>query len=58
MKVLERVASSLQTPKAIVLDVNGTLFSPLAAIPAFKQLGLDPSLVEVRHTMHLRLEIN
>lgn len=34
-------------PKAVLLDVNGTLFSPSAAAPAFKELGLDESLVEV-----------
>jgi hypothetical protein len=37
-------------PKAVLLDVNGTLFSPSAAAPAFKELGLDESLVEVSTT--------
>lgn len=34
-------------PKAVLLDVNGTLFDAIAAAPAFTQLGLDPGLVEV-----------
>lgn len=32
----------------MLLDVNGTLFSPSAAAPAFKELGLNETLVEVR----------
>lgn len=39
---------SKSPPKAILLDVNGTLFPVTAAEPAFKELGLDPSLLEVR----------
>lgn len=35
-------------PKAVLLDVNGTLFPASAAAPAFKELGLDERLVEVR----------
>lgn len=35
-------------PKAVLLDVNGTLFPATAAAPAFKELGLDDGLVEVR----------
>lgn len=35
-------------PKAVLLDVNGTLFPATAAAPAFKELGLDENLVEVR----------
>jgi hypothetical protein len=35
-------------PKALLLDVNGTLFPATAAAPAFKELGLDEGLVEVR----------
>lgn len=38
-------------PKAVLLDVNGTLFPATAAAPAFIELGLDESLVEVR-TLH------
>jgi hypothetical protein len=35
-------------PKAVLLDVNGTLFAiTAAAAPAFKQLGLHEGLVEV-----------
>lgn len=34
-------------PKAVLLDVNGTLFAATAAAPAFKELGLNESLVEV-----------
>ena len=32
-------------PRAIILDVNGTLFDPEAARPAFQELGLDPASV-------------
>lgn len=40
-------------PKAVLLDVNGTLFPPSAAAPAFKELGLSEDLVEVRpHRCH------
>lgn len=34
-------------PKAVLLDVNGTLFAATAAAPAFKELGLNESLVEL-----------
>lgn len=34
-------------PKAVLLDVNGTLFPATAAKSAFKELGLDEGLVEV-----------
>lgn len=34
-------------PKAVLLDVNGTLFPATSAAPAFKELGLDEGLVEV-----------
>lgn len=38
-----------RAPKALLLDVNGTLFEAAAAgAPAFRELGLDESLVEVR----------
>lgn len=33
-------------PRAVVLDVNGTLFPPSSAAGAFLELGLDPSLVD------------
>ena len=35
-------------PLAILLDVNGTLFSASAAAAAFKELGLNTDAVEVR----------
>lgn len=35
-------------PKAVLLDVNGTLFPATAAAPAFRELGLAESQVEVR----------
>lgn len=35
--------------KAVLLDVNGTLYSVAdAAEPAFRELGLDPALAPVR----------
>jgi hypothetical protein len=33
-------------PKAVLLDVNGTLFPVTCAAPAFKELGLEESQVE------------
>jgi len=51
-------------PKAVLLDVNGTLFPSTAAAPAFKELGLDESLVEVRdhvmmlHWFHRHVAVN
>lgn len=41
-------------PKAIVLDVNGTLFPASAAAPAFKELGLDPVHVDAWFASVLR----
>jgi len=34
--------------KALVIDVNGTLFNPVSATAdLFKDLGIDPNLVQV-----------
>lgn len=41
-------------PKALLLDVNGTLFPATAAAPAFKELGLDEGLVELWFSNVLR----
>jgi hypothetical protein len=55
MNVLKKLTGYKQSldkpelrPKAVLLDVNGTLFAATAAAPAFKELGLDEGLVEVR----------
>eukprot|EP00878_Enallax_costatus_P003823 GHUV01004039.1.p1 GENE.GHUV01004039.1~~GHUV01004039.1.p1 ORF type:complete len:263 (+),score=72.57 GHUV01004039.1:469-1257(+) len=41
-------------PKAVLLDINGTIFSVNAAQPVFKDLGLDPGLVELWFARVLR----
>ncbi|KAF6255546.1 HAD-like domain-containing protein [Scenedesmus sp. NREL 46B-D3] len=41
-------------PKAVLLDVNGTLFPAAAAAPAFKELGLDEGLIELWFARVLR----
>eukprot|EP00882_Tetradesmus_deserticola_P024671 GHRQ01026977.1.p1 GENE.GHRQ01026977.1~~GHRQ01026977.1.p1 ORF type:complete len:102 (+),score=28.58 GHRQ01026977.1:899-1204(+) len=41
-------------PKAVLLDVNGTLFAAAAAAPAFKELGLNEGLVELWFARVLR----
>jgi hypothetical protein len=55
MNVLKKLTGYKQSldkpqlrPKAVLLDVNGTLFAATAAAPAFKELGLDEGLVEVK----------
>jgi FMN phosphatase YigB (HAD superfamily) len=35
-------------PKAVLFDVNGTIFPATAAAPALRELGLDENLVPVR----------
>ena len=42
-----RRAMSLHRPRALLLDVNGTLFPASSAAPVFEELGLDPQGVEV-----------
>lgn len=49
-------AAKLKGVSAVVLDVNGTLFEAASAgAPAFRELGLDESLVEVRLRLRLQL---
>jgi hypothetical protein len=54
MNVLKKLTGYKQSldkpelrPKAVLLDVNGTIFAATAAAHAFKELGLDEGLVEV-----------
>lgn len=41
-------------PKAIILDVNGTLFPPEAAAGAFEELGLPASSIKAWFASTLR----
>jgi hypothetical protein len=57
------------TIKALVIDVNGTLFDPISAtVGVFEDLGIDSNSIQVRHLLkqvyshsnlnfHLHLEI-
>lgn len=44
---MQQVMEQVQLPKAVLLDVNGTLFPPSAAAPAFQELGLRTGDVQV-----------
>eukprot|EP00879_Flechtneria_rotunda_P004175 GHRR01004423.1.p1 GENE.GHRR01004423.1~~GHRR01004423.1.p1 ORF type:complete len:293 (+),score=106.72 GHRR01004423.1:569-1447(+) len=61
MNVLKKLTGYRQSldkpelrPKAVLLDVNGTLFPATAAAPAFREIGLDEGLIELWFTKVLR----
>jgi hypothetical protein len=59
MSSASELSSPEGRPKAILLDIQGTVFPAAAAAPVFKELGLpgdavEVSTVEVMHTVCLR----